>query len=332
VNRRYNDRLYGLLRDFVARFSDMDAIYRQTIAAARRQVQPTLWKQCWSKFCGRFSSESSRILTFMNSLDENQVIDVTFNALGGMLAAHRRFKERHQLNGAAATVCQRFRIKERRQLKGASPAAARQNETLVLHADDNQQNILAASTTAAVSAHLSHLMGQSVSQVCSDDTRGMRSVQRTFKERHQQTGAVSAELRHNEALPAVSVDNPQRIHVNSSPAVASTANCNDQMCEALPVSDVEHMGTVDMIVTGCAVDIQWHQHDLEKVVVQAAGVRPSFSFPSADAPNMPRSLACRQKQKGKSAKLELEEVVVQAFSPPSAKEHANCRTQVDDTA
>ena len=267
----------------------------------------------------------------MSSLDENQVIDVTSNALWGILAAHRRFKERHQLNGAAATVVQRFRIKERRQLNGTSPALARQNEASILRADDNQQTILATSTNATVTAHLSHL-GQSVSQVCCDDTRGMLSVQHRFKERHQQKGAMSAERRQKETLRAVSVNNPQKILTNPSPAVAFTASSDDQLCDALPVSDVEQTRAEDVIVNGCAVEMQMHQHGLEEVVVQAAGVRPSISTPSADAPITSKSLACRQTKKGNSAKLELEEVIVLAFSLPSAQDHAKIRSQVDDAA
>ncbi len=90
---------------------------------------------------------------------------MTSEALGGVLAAHRRFKDQQQLNGATSTLFQRNRIKERRQLNCAAPAAAPQNETLVLRAVGNPQNNLATSTAAAITAHCNDLVGQPMSQV-----------------------------------------------------------------------------------------------------------------------------------------------------------------------
>jgi hypothetical protein len=162
ANCRYNDRLYGLLRNFGERFADIEAIYRQTIAAERLRVQPQWWKQVWARFWSRFTTEPARILAFISSLDDNQVLDVTTQALGDTLAVHRRFKEHYQLNGAAAAAVQRNRIKERRQPNSAAPAADPQSETFMPHAVDSPQNNLATPTTAAVTADLNVQMGQSL--------------------------------------------------------------------------------------------------------------------------------------------------------------------------
>jgi hypothetical protein len=96
--------LYGLLQDFVARFSDIDAIYRRMVAVERRQVQPRWWQRLWDKVYGRLTSECARILAFMTTLDENQVINVTCESLGFMTAAHLKFQEHHQPHGPAAAA------------------------------------------------------------------------------------------------------------------------------------------------------------------------------------------------------------------------------------
>ncbi len=101
MDYRYNTRLYGLLRDFGVRFSDIEKLHRQIIAAERLCVRPQGWKQLWAKFWRRFTSDCDRILMFMSKLSEIEVIDMTSKALGGTLASHRRFKERHQLDVAA---------------------------------------------------------------------------------------------------------------------------------------------------------------------------------------------------------------------------------------
>ncbi len=103
----------------------------------------------------------------MSSLDDNQVIDLTSDALGGMLAAHRRFKERHQPTGAASAAFQRNRIQQRRQLNSAALTASQQHETLPADTVKNPQNNLAnsATTVTDVTARLNALMGRSMSEV-----------------------------------------------------------------------------------------------------------------------------------------------------------------------
>lgn len=240
ANHRYNDRLYGLLRDFGARFSDVDAIHRQAIAAERLRVQPQWWKQLWAKFWSRFASESARILEFMSSLDNNQVINMTSEALGGMLAAHSRFKEQPELNGAAATSVQRNRIKERRQLNCAAPAATRQMETLVLRAVGNPQNNLAASTAAAITAHSNDPAGQSMSQVQTlVDVEEARAadVNRTdaaFKSRHRHRAELF-ELKeivvHDASAPVLQELNTRSLNASNAVSTANPKRSADQQLQ-----------------------------------------------------------------------------------------------------
>jgi hypothetical protein len=91
-----------MLRDFGARLCDIDAIYRRTLAQERAQVQPEWWKRLWHTFWRRHTSDAARAMNYMATLDEPQVIDIASFALGGTLAAHRQFRERHGLKHAAA--------------------------------------------------------------------------------------------------------------------------------------------------------------------------------------------------------------------------------------
>ena len=239
ANHRYNDRLYGLLRDFGARISDVDAIHRQAIAAERLRVQPQWWKQLWAKFWSRFASESARIVEFMSSLDNNQVINMTSDDLGGMLAAHSRFKEQPELNGAAATSVQRNRIKERRQLNCAAPAATRQMETLVLRAVGNPQNNLATSTAAAITAHSNDPAGQSMSQVQTlvDVEEARADVNRTdaaFKSRHRHRAELF-ELKeivvHDASAPVLQELNTRSLNASNAVSTANPKRSADQQLQ-----------------------------------------------------------------------------------------------------
>ena len=124
---RYNNRIYGLLRDFGARFSDLSAIRQQTIAAIRLADLP---KGAYAKFWNRFTSESTKALKFMSSMDENQIIDVTSAALGGVLEAHWKFKERHQLHDPIPSEVQLHSNSNDRQLNDVDVTAAQQIRAL----------------------------------------------------------------------------------------------------------------------------------------------------------------------------------------------------------
>ncbi len=99
---RYIGRLHDLLLDMSSRFSDIDAIHRQALAAQRARVKPKWWARLLPSFCKRFIKDSGDVLSFMASLDDNQVIEVTTEALGGLIPAHRNFLARHQEHSAVA--------------------------------------------------------------------------------------------------------------------------------------------------------------------------------------------------------------------------------------
>jgi len=98
---RYIGRLHDSLRDFSARFSDIDAIHRHALLAQRAQVKPKWWKRLLPSIFGRFSNDSEEVLSFIAALDENQVIEVTADALGATLPAHCGLHERHQARSAS---------------------------------------------------------------------------------------------------------------------------------------------------------------------------------------------------------------------------------------
>ena len=102
ADRRYSGRLRSMLRDFGARFADIDAIYRKALAEERQQVQPTWWRRLWTKFWRRHTADSARVMDFMTTLDEQQVVDIASSALGEASAAHRKFNEHHGLEHADA--------------------------------------------------------------------------------------------------------------------------------------------------------------------------------------------------------------------------------------
>lgn len=65
------------MHEFGTKFSDIDAIYLHMLAADRLQVQPTKWwKHLWNKIYGQSTSDSARVVNFMSSLNENQVVDL----------------------------------------------------------------------------------------------------------------------------------------------------------------------------------------------------------------------------------------------------------------
>jgi hypothetical protein len=177
----------------------------------------------------------------MSSLDNNQVINMTSEALGGMLAAHSRFKEQPELNGAAATSVQRNRIKERRQLNCAAPAATRQMETLVLRAVGNPQNNLAASTAAAITAHSNDPAGQSMSQVQTlvdvEEARAGADVNRTdaaFKSRHRHRAELF-ELKeivvHDASAPVLQELNTRSLNASNAVSAANLKRSADQQLQ-----------------------------------------------------------------------------------------------------
>jgi hypothetical protein len=94
-------RLQDSLQDFGARFSDIDAIHQEVLAAESAQAKPRWWKHLLPGFLRGSATDSDRILNFMNTLDENQVIELTSDALGEMLPAHRDFKSQHVSSAAA---------------------------------------------------------------------------------------------------------------------------------------------------------------------------------------------------------------------------------------
>ena len=100
---RYNERLHNIVRDFGARFSDIDAIYRRVLNDERLPtMQPKWWKSLWVRFWRRYTTDAGRVMRFMATLDENQVIDIASGALGATSATHREFQTRHGLGHAYA--------------------------------------------------------------------------------------------------------------------------------------------------------------------------------------------------------------------------------------
>ena len=121
---RYINRLHELLRDFGARFSDIDAIHQQALAAECVQVKPTWWKRLLPSFCRGLAADAGGILSFMTTLDESQVIEVTTDALGAKLPAHRDFDARHRIDNAAAKRVQRNLTSSNRHSAGAHETTA----------------------------------------------------------------------------------------------------------------------------------------------------------------------------------------------------------------
>ena len=72
---RYIGRLYDSLHNFSAQFSDIFAIRR--LATERVKVKPKWWKRILPSFCRQSDSDSGGVLSFMATLDESQVIDLT---------------------------------------------------------------------------------------------------------------------------------------------------------------------------------------------------------------------------------------------------------------
>jgi hypothetical protein len=91
-----------MLREFGARFADIDAIYRNALAEERQQVPSAWWKRLWTKFWRRHTADSTRVLDFMTTLDEQQVVGIASRALGAASVAHRKFNELHGLEHADA--------------------------------------------------------------------------------------------------------------------------------------------------------------------------------------------------------------------------------------
>jgi hypothetical protein len=121
-----------LLQDFGARFSDIDAIHQQALAAECVQVKPTWWKRLLPSFCRGLAADADGILSFMTTLDESQVIKVTADALGAKLPAHRDFEARHYTDNAAAKRVQQNLTSSKRHSAGAhetTAAASNQQRT-----------------------------------------------------------------------------------------------------------------------------------------------------------------------------------------------------------
>jgi hypothetical protein len=135
---RYIGRLHDSLHDFSARFSDIDAICQKIYAAERAQVHQKWWKRLLFKFCGRSFSDSDRILSFMSTLDENRVIEVTAEALGGKLASHFDFEKRHDIVSTASKVIS----SNMRSPCAANPMQANRSESL-----DNSRQVNASRVT-----------------------------------------------------------------------------------------------------------------------------------------------------------------------------------------
>ena len=153
--------MYGLLRQFGARFSNIDAICQQTIATARLAVPPKGMSTLFAKLRNRFTSDSAQALKFMSNMDENQIIDVTTAALGGMLDVHRKFKERHQPHDATPSEAHPNMNTNVRQPNDADVTAAQQTTAADAVADAstttyvvNQALELRSRTWPAAHAHV----------------------------------------------------------------------------------------------------------------------------------------------------------------------------------
>jgi hypothetical protein len=132
VKCRYIGRLNDSLHNFTARFSDIFAIHRQALATERVQVKPKWWKRILPSFCRQSDSDSGGVLSFMATLDESQVIDLTAEALGRTLPAHCDFESRHQIDNAAGNDVRRNLTSSKRHSFGAhetTPTASQQEKT-----------------------------------------------------------------------------------------------------------------------------------------------------------------------------------------------------------
>jgi hypothetical protein len=176
--------LYGLLRDFGSRFSNVEKIHRQIIAAERLSDRPQWWKQLGSRLWNYFTSECDRILAFMSNLDENEVVDVASSALGATLAVHKAFKERNHINSAVAIApmsVQQSRIKERRRRNGAAAAASAPPQILTPplnapNAIETSSNSLPPAASAAVTAQFRDKSLSRISPVASVETASAAGV------------------------------------------------------------------------------------------------------------------------------------------------------------
>jgi hypothetical protein len=92
---RYKQRLHDSMLQFTAKFSDIDAISQQTLAAElkQHQAQTKWWKRKWQNILRRFTNEPERVLRFLPTLDTGQVVDIASRALGAVLHVHRSFQE-----------------------------------------------------------------------------------------------------------------------------------------------------------------------------------------------------------------------------------------------
>ena len=139
-------RLYDSLRDFGARFSDIDAIHLQALAAQRAQAKSTWWKRLLPSFFRRFTEDSGGILSFMASLEEHDVIEVTADALGATLPAHCSF-EAHQ-RAQISTAVKGLQRNHTRPSSRRSPADQRETAA----ASANEQRPTSAHDARAAAA------------------------------------------------------------------------------------------------------------------------------------------------------------------------------------
>jgi hypothetical protein len=127
---RYIGRLHDSLHNFSARFSDIFTIHRHALETEREQAKLKWWKRLLPSFCRHYDSDSDGVLSFMATLDESQVIDLTVDALGKTLPAHRDFEVRHHIDNAARNEVRRNLTSSKRRSVGAhdTTAAASQQE------------------------------------------------------------------------------------------------------------------------------------------------------------------------------------------------------------
>jgi hypothetical protein len=169
------DRLRNMLREFSARFSDIDAIYRRVLVEEHRIVPKTWWKRLWNKLSKRYTTDASRILNFMTTLDESEVIDITSSALGKMSVTHRELKELYVLEQNDAA--------DKRHTFSASSGVL--NSTDVVQdkpfVEDSQLNIDFSSTQFPIAhdqAGASHAQVKSVNECGPENTSAPVLVER----------------------------------------------------------------------------------------------------------------------------------------------------------
>lgn len=239
---RYNTRLYGLLRDFGARFAGIDAIYQQTMAAQRLRVEPQWWKRLWAKFRSRFTSESVRIMAFMSSLDENEIIDITSDALNGMLPAHKRFAERHEPHVNAAAGLQRNRISERRQLGSAAPAAVARSGTchpLNTHVADGSQKSV-SHLASAPSVRMKNRRDQSLSHISRVESTGAADA-------NSVDNAIPSRFRQDAKHKSVELEEVVVLRAGPPfPSQQRTKDALDHNQVHPPPADANHVSHVDL--------------------------------------------------------------------------------------